>query len=121
VAVHHHVLLPEPQGLARGQPQLGLDQVEAAHHLGHRVLDLQARVELEEEELLQSWIGARGDQELTRARALVACRPHHGHRRLAHAGAQLAGDRGRGALLDELLVAALQAALALAQVHCRAV
>ena len=39
------------QRLARGDPQLLLDEVDAVDELGHRVLDLQPRVHLQEEEL----------------------------------------------------------------------
>ena len=49
-AVEAHVRLREPQRLAGRDAQLLLDEVEARHGLGHRVLHLQAGVDLEEEE-----------------------------------------------------------------------
>ena len=47
----HHLRLGEGQRLARRHPQLLLDEVEPGHQLGHRVLDLQAGVHLQEEAL----------------------------------------------------------------------
>ena len=91
---------------------LQLDEVEAGHHLGHRMLDLQARVHLEE-----VGVAARVHQELQRARVPVAGLPGEGHRQRAHALAQLRGHEGRRALLDHLLMAALDRALALEEVH----
>ena len=44
------LLLRQRQRLARGHAQLPLDQIEAGDHLGHRVLDLQARVHFHEVE-----------------------------------------------------------------------
>ena len=55
--------------LARGDPQLQLDQVEPGDQLGHRVLDLQPRVHLEEE--VRRGVVGVGD-ELDRAGAVVA-------------------------------------------------
>ena len=51
VAAREHVGLPQPQPLARGDAELRLDQVDAADPLGDRMLDLQARVHLEEVEV----------------------------------------------------------------------
>ena len=57
------VVLREPQRLARRDPQLVGHEVATGHRLGDRVLDLQARVHLEEQEL-----AAVVEQELDRAR-----------------------------------------------------
>ena len=43
-------ILRPGQRLARGHPQLRVHEVDAGHHLGHRMLHLQARVHLEEVE-----------------------------------------------------------------------
>ena len=51
VARDAHVLLREAKLLARGDPHLLAHEIDAGDHLGHRVLDLQARVHFEEEEL----------------------------------------------------------------------
>ena len=101
--------------LAGGDAQLLLDEVDAVDQLGHRVLDLQPRVHLEEEELA----GVAGRDELDRAGAVVAARPRERDRGRAHPRAQRGVDDGRRRLLDDLLVAALQRALALAEVHAR--
>ena len=80
-------------------------------HLGDRVLDLEPGVHLEEEEL------AVLEEELDGAGVDVAARLGHLHRRLAHGLADLVGEVGGRALLDELLVAALARAVALAEPH----
>ena len=78
-ALHDRLLAPR-QPLAGRHAQLLDDQVEAGHLLGHRVLDLDARVHLEEVE------AAGGvDQELHRAGVDVADGPGAGHRRLGEA------------------------------------
>ena len=64
VAGQPHVLLRERERLARGDAQLLLDEVDAGDELGHRVLDLQAGVHLDEEELVGRGIR---HQELDRA------------------------------------------------------
>ncbi len=99
----------------RGRPgrdaDLLSDEVDACHQLGDRVLDLQPGVHLEEEEL------AFRVQELDGAGVGVADRSCHRHRRLAHLSAGLVGEQGSGALLDELLMAALRGAIPLADPH----
>ena len=50
--VRRDVVLRERQRLAGGDAQLQLDEVEAGDQLGDRVLDLQAGVHLQEEELV---------------------------------------------------------------------
>ena len=103
----------QAQALARGDRDLRGDDVDAGHRLGHRVLHLDARVHLEEEELL-----ARGvDQELHRAGAAIFQPRGEAHRGLVQPRAQLRRQSGRRRLLDELLVAALHRAVALAEVH----
>ena len=105
------ILLPERELLAGRDQQLLLDQVGLRHHFGDRVLDLDARVHFDEIEL------AVVVQELHRAGAAIADA-------LAGVGAQLAdvvtlrlGDARRWRLFDDLLVAALHRAIALAQMH----
>src|SRR5690606_4889657 len=53
------------------------------------------------------------------AEIVVACRPRESHGRLEDALAQLPAQRGAGCDLDQLLVAALQRALALPEVDRR--
>ncbi len=99
------------EGLAGRDQELEPDQVQAGDGLGDRVLDLDAGVDLEEPELLP------GEEELDRAGADVADGAGHGQGGVAQAFAQGGTDRGRRGLLDQLLVAALDRALALEQVH----
>jgi hypothetical protein len=86
------------------------------HAFGHRVLDLEPGVELEEEEL-----AGGAQQELDRARVDVANRPGQGLGRDHQPLPQLrSDDRGRG-FLDHLGVAALDRAVPLGQRPHRAV
>ena len=87
-AVELHVVLPERQLLARRDADHLLDQVEAGHFLGHRMLDLQPRVHLEEVEALAARVGAVDDQ-LDRARANNIRPPGQRDRLLAHRLAHL--------------------------------
>ena len=107
---------------ASGSPgrdeQLLLDEVDAGDELGHRVLDLQARVHLDEEELVGP---VARDEELDGARAAVVDARRGRAGRRAEAGAGRGIDHRRRRLLDDLLVPALQRALALAEVDDRAV
>ena len=94
--------------------ELLLDEVDPPHHLGDRVLDLQAGVHLEEVRL----VGALArHHELDRAGIDVAARARRGDGLGTELLASVGGEEGRRCLLDDLLVPSLQAALALAQVH----
>ena len=66
MAAQHDVALAEAQLLARGDADLLLHDVDAGDHFGDRMLDLHARVHLDEVEL------AVLVQELERAGAAVA-------------------------------------------------
>ena len=114
VACQGDVLLRERQGLARGDAQLQLDEVEARDELRDRMLDLQARVHLHEEELVRR---ITGNDELDRSRADIADTSGRlaGRRADACAGGLIEQRRGR--FFDDLLVPPLQRALALAEVH----
>src|SRR6185503_7264504 len=95
--------------LAATDPDLQLDQIGPGELLGEPVLDLQARVHLEERGL------AVADQELDRAHADVAdalYEPHRGVHQLALDGGI---EARRRRLLDDLLVAALHRAVAAAE------
>ena len=95
---------------AAGETQLGGDEVDSEDLFGDRVLDLQARVDLEEEELA----GGRGEE----FDGGHTTQPHG--RREPHSGGQHVGPRGLGqdgarGDLDELLMAALHATVAIPQ------
>ena len=105
------VLLPERERLALRDPDLRLHEVDAGHHLGHRVLDLEPGVHLEE-----AGIEVRVDEELERPGVDVAGALHERHREIAHLLPQRGGEEGGRALLDHLLVPPLDGALALEEV-----
>ena len=71
VAVEGDVVLREGERRAGGDADLLAHQIDAGDHLGHRMLDLQAGVHLDEIEL------AVLEQELDRAGAAIA-EPAHG-------------------------------------------
>ena len=99
------------QARAAGQQQLRLHQIDAPHLFRHRVLDLQARVGLDEEEirLLQ--------QELEGAEAAILHGLGHGDGGVDDLLAQRRLEVRAGRQLDDLLAAPLQGAFALAQGH----
>ena len=109
-------VLGERERLAGRDADLLGDEVEAGDLLGHAVLDLQAGVHLEEEEL------AVLEEHLDGARVHVAAAERDLHRGLTHRAARGVGDRGRGRFLDQLLVPALRRAVAVARGtrRCRA-
>ena len=96
--------------LAGRHPDHLLDEIDAGHQLGHRMLDLEPRVHLEE---IEAAI-LPGD-EFHRAGAVVADRLGERHRLLAHPGTRLRVEQRARRFLDDLLVAALDRALALAE------
>ena len=110
------VFLLERDRFAGSHAQLPFDQVDPGDFLGHRMLDLKAGVHFHEEDAVGAQPFAGVGDELDRARAFVIDRLGGAHgsgadfltRRLVHA-------RRRG-FLDHLLVAALEAAIALEQV-----
>ena len=109
-AVQLHVGLLQAQLLAGGDPDHLLDQVDAGDELGHRMLDLQARVHLEE---IKAAV-LPGD-ELDGSGEVVLDGRGERHGLLAHPAARFLVDERRGRFLDHLLVAALNRAFALAE------
>src|SRR6266498_69761 len=99
----------EVERLSGGDPELSLNEIDARDELRHRVLDLDPAVQLEEEEL------AAVEHELGRAGALVADRARERDGGFAHLCSQRSVQRRRGRLLQHLLVAPLDRALALSQ------
>ena len=100
------------QRVAGRDAQLQFDQIEAEHHLGDRMLDLQARIDLHEIE-----IAARPDDEFDRAGVDVVERAPGRDRGFAHLRAQLRGDERRGRFLHDFLVAPLRRTFALVEMH----
>ncbi len=98
------------QRLAHRHTQLLAHDIHPIHELGHRVLDLNPGIHLQEVEL-----ATRREQEFDGPGPQVAHGARGGGGGIAHAAAQC-GRHGHGRrFLDELLVPALDAALALAQ------
>jgi hypothetical protein len=116
VAVNPDVRLSEPEWLTGGDPDLVGDKVTTCHELRDRVLDLEPRVHLEERER-----ATVVEQELARPGALVADGARQGERRVAHALAKGRVHRRRARLLEDLLVAPLERAIALAEMDTVAV
>jgi hypothetical protein len=100
------------QRLAGGDEELEAHEVEPGDALRHRVLDLEPGVHLEEGER-----PVLHEEQLDRARPLVAHGPGGGHGRVAEPGPQRVVDGRRGRLLHHLLVAALDRALPLEERH----
>ena len=110
VAAERDVVLAHRQLLARGDPHLLADDVDSGDHLGHAVLDLDPGVHLEEEVLLADL------EPLDGSGGAVADRRGGVDRDLADPLAHRGVDVRAGRLLDQLLVAALDRAVALAEV-----
>jgi hypothetical protein len=115
VPAQYHLVLRHGQRLAGRDPDLLAHDVDPGRGLGDAVLDLHARVHLEEE------VVAVLQQPLDRAGAAVVDRARGFDGDLADPRAQLLVDHRSGRLLDQLLMAALDRAVALAQVDHRAV
>src|SRR5918999_1693848 len=116
VAAEGHVLLAQREPLAGRQPNLLGDQVDAGQHLGHRMLHLDPAVDLDEVEVPGSV-----EQELQGAGRLVAGGQHRADGQVAEPLSRRAVHGRRRPLLDDLLVPALDAAVAFAQVDAVAV
>src|SRR5271166_2419645 len=80
VSAQNEVLLAERHRLAGRDPDLPFDEIEPGHRLGHRMLDLEARVHFDEEE-----VTAFGD-ELDGAGADITDRTRRGDGRFSHSG-----------------------------------
>ena len=99
----------ECKRLARGDPQLELDDVEAGNGLRDGVLDLDAPVQLQEVDV------AAVEEKLRRSRVAIADRGGKPGCGVAEASLRSGCERRRGGLLDHLLVAALYRAVAQTQ------
>src|SRR5262249_6540804 len=107
----NHLALVDRERLAAGDSELPSDQVQPGGQLGNRMLDLKPGVHLDEVE------GAVGVEELHRSRVGVAeClgrRQRGGKHSLSDRRVRPAGKERRRSLLQNLLVPALNRALAL--------
>ena len=112
VSLNAQVFLAERQRMPFGDANLFTDQVDACHHFGDRMLDLQTRVHLQEVELPGCI-----DQKLHGSSPNVVARLGHFDGARAHFGTKCIVQEGRGGFLHHLLVAALDAALPFKQVN----
>ena len=115
VPVELDLCLGERQLFARGDLELPGDEIETRDLLRHRMFDLEPRIHFDEPETVRPQsLGAIGN-ELNGAGAAIAdgsCRLDRGG---AHLRPQLRRHARRGRFLDDLLMAALQRAIALAE------
>ena len=111
VAAQLHVLLPDGERLAGGDEDLLPHEVDPGHLLGDGVLDLDAGVHLHE-----VVVAGRCQEPFDRPGRAVAGRPRSIDGDPADPLAQRVVDGRRRRLLDQLLVAALDRAVALAEV-----
>src|SRR3954469_4551793 len=111
MAAQRDVFLPEAELLARRDAYLLLHEVDAGDHFGHRVLDLDARVHLDEVKL------AVLVEEFESPDAAVGDFAGRLDAAFADLVAQLGRQIGRRGLLHDLLMPTLQGAVAFAQVH----
>src|SRR5437867_2869123 len=95
----------------RGNPYLLPHEVHARDHLRDRVLDLEPCVDLVEGE------AAVVEQELDRACVAIPEGAQRPDRRVDQKGTEASSHRRRGCLLDELLMASLNAAFPLDEPH----
>ena len=111
------LVLAEGQSLAGGDAELQLDQVEAGDGFRHRMLDLQAHVQLEEEEL--GVVAASVDEKLDRAGVDVSGLARNGHSGPREPLADGRRHSRRGRFFDDFLMPPLERAVAFEQVHDR--
>ncbi len=116
MAVDFKLLLRQGQRLAAGDPKLPFDEIEPGDHLRNRMFDLEACVHFHEIETAV----LVGD-ELDGPRADIADRLRGVHGRLSHCGPSLRRHAGCGRFLEQLLMPALNGAVALEQVDAVAV
>ena len=117
MAVDFEVFLNHRQGRTRRDSKLPFHQVVAGDRLGYRVLHLQAGVHLHEPETIGFQPVRTIDDELNSTRTGIPDRLGSPHGSSTHGVANIPGHAGRGRFLDDLLVAALQRAIAFEQVN----
>ena len=96
--------------MSGGDGDLKFDEIEPSDLFGDRMLDLQARIDFEEVEIQMGV-----DQEFDGAGVDVAPGAREPHSGIAHFLAQLESNDGRRRFFDDLLMTALNGALALAE------
>ena len=104
------LVLAQRQRLAGGDADLPFDEIEPGHRLGHRMLDLQPRIHLNE---IKAFFRRH---EFDGAGAGIVDRPRRGDPRLSHRPPPRRVEPGRRRLFNHLLMAALDRTVALEQV-----
>ena len=102
--------------LPRGNPHLGLHQIDVGDLLGDRVLDLDPRIHLDEDVLAGPWSFGL-DQKLHGASARIVDRLGEANGVATERLPQLIGDVGRGRDLDDFLVPPLHRAVPLEEMQ----
>ena len=113
VLLGRHAALRRTDGEAVEDVDLRLDDVDAGHLLGDGVFDLDARIDFDEVE----FAGIRILKEFDRAGADIGRVARELQRIAAQLLAQLLAEIGRRRALDHFLVAPLDRAIALEQMH----
>ena len=117
VGLSRHPALGRADARPGGDADLRLHQIDTGRALGDRVLDLDARIHLDE--VIPAVVGIL--QELDRARAGVMRGTADGERGSAQLRALCVGKEHRRGALHHLLVTALRRAVALEHMHQRPV
>ena len=115
--VDRQLLLRFRQPLTRGHTQLPFHQINAGNRLGHRVFHLQTGIHFHEPEPVGAQPVRAINDELNRPCALVSDRLGGTHTGGPHRGAHLFGHARSRSFLDHLLMASLQRAVPLEQMH----
>ena len=108
--LHLDIILGHPQPFTARKTNLLLDQVDSSHHLGNRMLNLDAGIHLDEVE-----VEVPVDDKLHRAGIGIAGCFHQLLRRNSHLVPNFRRQPRRGRLLDQLLMPALETAITLAK------
>lgn len=109
---HGQLRLRQGQGLASGDTQLPLDQIQPGNHFGDRMLHLQAGIHFHE---VEATVGLC--DELDRAGAHIAYGLGSSDCRLTHLLAAFRGHARRRGLFNHFLVTTLNRAVTLEQVY----
>src|SRR5678815_1226727 len=99
--------------LAGSDANLRGDEIDTDHLLGDWMLNLQARVHLQEVE--RGLVAPAFEQEFDRSRVAVPRGARYGHSRVSHSTTQRGRDGGGWCLLNDFLMAALDRAFPLEQ------
>ncbi len=109
MAVEFDVALRDFEAASSGHADLFEHEIDVGDHLGDRMLDLDARVHLDEVELSVLI------EELDRSNSEIFELAHRVCRRLSHRAACRLVEGGAGAFLPDFLITALQRTVALAE------